>query len=219
MEWNFIKKMMLKMGFAIPWVNLILKCIKSVAYSLRINHSIVGTIKPSSGLRQGDPLSPYLFVLCAQGLSSILNKTVQSRLLTGVRIARNSPTISHLFFTDDSLLFFKATKNDGIQVRRCLHIYEKASGQMVNYEKSALTFSPNTPIHVIEEVREVFFVAIVKGHDLYLGLPTFSLRSKKIQFSYLRDRLCQRINNWSYKFFSMGGREVMIKSVLQAIPT
>lgn len=108
---------------------------------------------------------------------------------------------------------------DSIQVRTCLQLDERASGQTVNYEKSALTFSPNTSPSMIEQIQTVFSIAVVKGHELYLGLPTLSLRSNKIQFAYLRDRLFQRINSWKSRFFSMGGREVMIKSVLQAIPT
>lgn len=200
-------------------MNLIMKCVNSVSYFFRVNQSTIGTLFPERGLRQGDPLSPYLFALCAQGLSSILSKASQNRLFRGVRIATSSPVITHLFFADDSLLFFRATKEDSLQVRKCIQTYEQASGQMVNYEKSALSFSPNVDEQAIEDIKRVFSVEVVKGHDLYLGLPTFSLRSKKIQFSYLRERICQKIQGWSSKFFSMGGREVLIKSILQAIPS
>lgn len=90
---------------------------------------------------------------------------------------------------------------------------------MVNFDKSALTFSPSTPPQIIDEIVNVLQVPSVQGHNFYLGLPTFSLRSKRIQFGYLRERIDNKINDWSNRFFSSGGREVLIKSILQAIPS
>lgn len=93
-----------------------------------------------------------------------------------------------------------------------------ASGQLVNYDKSALTFSPSTPPEKIQAIQSIFSIDVVLGHDLYLGLPTFSLRSKRLQFSGLRTKILKKINGWATKLFSAGGKEVLIKSVLQSIP-
>lgn len=210
---------MIKLGFAEQWVNLIMRCVTSVNYYFRINQSIFGAIKPTRGLRQGDPLSPYLFVLCAQGLSHLLSKAVDRKLIRGIKIANTCPMISHLFFADDSLIFFKASREDRIQVRSCLPKYEIESVQMVNFDKYSLTFSPSTPSHTIEDIVEILNVPMVHGHDVYLRLPTLSLRSKKLQFGYLRERVQQKIHGWSSRLFSTGGREVVIKSILQAIPS
>ncbi|XP_075504360.1 uncharacterized protein LOC142541783 [Primulina tabacum] len=119
-------------------------CVISVRYSFSLNGELVVNISPSRGLRQGDPLSPYLFVLCAHGLSSALLSLENHRLLSRVRIASSCPPISHLFFADDNLLFFRATLEDCMVVRNCLELYERASGQLINFEKSSLSFSPNT---------------------------------------------------------------------------
>lgn len=184
-EWRFLEKMMLRMGFADKWVRLILRCVTTVSYSVKINRSFYGSITPIRGLRQGDPLSPYLFVICTQGLSRIISHAVERKLIRGVKVANSCPQIYDLFFADDSLVFFRATKSDFRQVQNCIHQYEKDSGQMVNYDKYALTFSPNTGLQVIEEIKNVLAMSVVKSHELYLGLPTFYLRQKRLQFDYI----------------------------------
>lgn len=103
------------------------------------------------------------------------------------------------------------------QHKRWIQTYERASGQLVNYEKSALTFNPSTPSDKIQAIQSIFFIDVVQGHDLYLGLPTFSLWRKHIQFSGLRTKIHKKINGWASRFFSAGGKEVIIKSVLRAI--
>lgn len=109
-EWVFLEAIMLKLGFAPDWMNLGMRCISSVSYSFNINGNRVGCVTPSWGLRQRDPLSPYLFLLCAQGLSSLLIKAKSRRYLSGLSLSRSGLPLSHLFFAGDSLLFFKASK-------------------------------------------------------------------------------------------------------------
>lgn len=88
---------------------------------------------------------------------------------------------------------------------------------MVNFDKSAITFSPNTSPQAIDDIKRIFSVGVTLSHDLYLGLPTFSFKSKRLQFAYIRERIYSKMQSCGSKFFSMGGREVLIKSVLQAI--
>lgn len=140
----YLEAVLSRLGFSNKWINLLLRCVKLVNYAFKINCKVSGKVIPSRGLRQGDPLSPYLFVLCTQGFSSILRCHNTQGLIKGLRIARRGPTITHLFFADDSLVFFKADAKSSRNLKECLDLYEQASGQVINYDKSALTFSPNT---------------------------------------------------------------------------
>ena len=98
-----------KLGFDSQWRKLLLTCISTVTYFVRINGMPHGHIVPSRGLQQGDPLSPYIFLLCAEGLSALIKKGVGDGQLKGISVCRNRPKLSHLFFTDDSLIFCKAS--------------------------------------------------------------------------------------------------------------
>ena len=92
---------MIKLGFATSWVNLVMMCVISVRYFVRINERIIGHITPYRGLRQADPLSPYLFIMCMEGLSTLIKHAEIHGRLCGCRVVRNAPPISHLFFADD----------------------------------------------------------------------------------------------------------------------
>ncbi|EPS71400.1 hypothetical protein M569_03359 [Genlisea aurea] len=85
--------------------------ITSVSYSLVINGEQVGHIAPKRGLRQGDPLSPFLFLICAEGLSSLLTSAELSNEIKGFRVSRNAPSISHLSFADDVMIFCEVTRS------------------------------------------------------------------------------------------------------------
>ncbi|KAL5563712.1 hypothetical protein UlMin_033459 [Ulmus minor] len=104
-------------------------------------------------------------------------------------------------------------------LKSCLDCYSKAYGQSINFEKLALSFSPNIATLTRENICHLFGVLQVAGHDLYLGLPTFSMRNKRLQFGSLRDRVVKKLQGWEERFYSQGGKEVLLKSIIQAIPT
>ena len=92
----------------------------------------MGRIKPSRGLHQGDPLSPYLFLLCALGLQSLIQKAEVNDDIRGVAICRNGPRVSHLFFADDSVLFYRATEAECQRILDILAVYERGLRQKIN---------------------------------------------------------------------------------------
>ncbi|KAK4402963.1 putative mitochondrial protein [Sesamum angolense] len=89
----------------------------------------------------GDPLSPYIFIICAEALNCLLQVCEIKGSIRGVAVARSTPKVSHLLFADDTLIFFQATKDALIRVREVLDTYEKASGQQINLQKSSIVFS------------------------------------------------------------------------------
>ena len=127
-EWEYLKAIMIRLGFHRLWVDMIMRLVTTVSFSVLFNGDRVENFVPSRGICQGDPTSPYLFLLVAEGLSCLLNSRVQSSNLSGIIVATSAPMVSHLLFTDDSLLFFKANTESADEVKDVLHIYCRASG-------------------------------------------------------------------------------------------
>lgn len=151
-EWGYLKAILARLGFAEKLVNLIMTCVTSVRYQISYGGQEFGRIVPGRGLRQGDPLSPYLFIICTEGFSALLNYYEQRRLISGVCVARGAPRISHMFFADDSYIYCKASLKEAGHVREILKSFEKASGQKVNFDKSSIFFSPNTDIFTRDSI-------------------------------------------------------------------
>jgi hypothetical protein len=218
-EWAFLVEVMKKLGFADRWVELIMTCVTTVKYSVLINGEATGRICPSRGLRQGDPLSPYLFLLCTEALSAQLTKAERIGLLIGVPTSPRGPRINHLFFADDSLLFCRATPAEWHRLEGILELYERASGQMLNRDKTSIFFSRNTCNSVKENILRLAGVPTTQRYDKYLGLPALVGKSRIREFQSIKDIVRNRINEWKTKFLAQAGKEVLLKAVVQAIPT
>lgn len=111
-EWGFIERFMWRMGFSNDWVQQVMECISSVSFSFKLNGTIFGDLQPTRGLRQGDEISPYLFLICAEAFSTLLTRATDQKEIHGVRVCRGAPVISHLFFADDSIIFANASMQE-----------------------------------------------------------------------------------------------------------
>jgi hypothetical protein len=141
MEWNFIRATLEAMNFPLTMVNIIMKCVSTVSFSILINGNPTTSFLPQRGLRQGDPLSPYLFILCADVFSALISKAQALKLIHEIKIAPRAPEITHLLFADDSLLFCRANEEEANQIKSIITTYQQASGKLVNYNKSEILFS------------------------------------------------------------------------------
>ena len=218
-EWEFLERIMRHLGLGDRLVKLIMSCISSVSYSMLLNGQPVGFIKPERGLRQGDPLSPYLFLMCAMGLQSLLHSAEMEGHIKGVAICRNGPRVSHLFFADDSILFCHAKKEECQKILDILAIYERGFGQKINRDKTNIFFSSNTPPDMKDRIQAILGVPAICQYEQYLGLQAFVGRAKKQSFIYIKERVWKKLQGWKEKLLSQAGREVLIKLVIQAIPT
>lgn len=144
MEWPFLEAMMSLLGFDEGWISKVMTCVMSVSYVVLVNDQPNQKIIPSKGLHQGDPISPYLYLFCAEGLSTLLHNVERTFKIKGVKMARSSLTINHLFFTDDSIIFCRATLGDWNGVQNILDTYEDVSEQEINKHKIGLFLSANT---------------------------------------------------------------------------
>lgn len=170
-------------------------------------------------LRQGDTISSYLFFICAEVLSCRISLAESQDLIHGVKICNGAPSISHLFFANDSFIFFKANVAECGVLEDIYSNYEKASCQKINYDKSSVSFSRNVPFESQRLLAQTLNVERVGKHDSYLGLPMDISYSKVEAFGSIKEKVKNKLQGWREKSLSTAGKEVLLKAVIQSIPT
>ncbi|KAF5481391.1 hypothetical protein F2P56_002046 [Juglans regia] len=217
-KWGFLEAMLRKSGFSERWISLLMAYVKSISYSVFVNGTPGDTIIPSRGLRQRDPLSQYLFLLCAEGLSSLLQQAELNGRIKGVVVTRGGIRINHILFADDCVVFCSARIEEWFNLMSILQQYELASGQTINKQKTSLLFSSNTGTASKEFIIQHAHGVSCDNYNKYLGLPTVVGRSKYNTFKSLKEKFWRRINSCKTSSLSATSNEILIKSVLQAIP-
>jgi len=192
---------------------------RTVSYSFLLNGLVHGLVKPQRGLRQCDPLSPYIFILCSEVLSGFYLRAQERGELTRIRVAKGSPRVNHLLFADDTMFFCRYDHKSCAALLFILHRYESASGQKINNQKSSITFSSKTQMETRDKVKKELKIEKEGGHGKYLGLPELFGRKKRDIFRMIVDRIKQRALSRSFLFLSQAGKRLLLKSVLAAMPT
>ena len=131
-EWGCLEKIVLKMGFLVKWVDIMMRCVHSISYSIKINGRPIGHIASTWGWCPRDRLLPYLFLIYVEGLSPMLKKSMVDGQMKGVAARSRGPKISHLFFVDDILIFCRAMREDYSSLEKTLVVYENTLGQQLN---------------------------------------------------------------------------------------
>ena len=164
-EWPYLKVVMAKFGFNVQWIKLIMLCVTIVSYLVLVNGEPKGMIHPSRGIRQGDFLSPFLFLLCIEGLRGLISDATANGDIRGYSLCRNSPHLTHLLFADDSLLFCRATIQKCQKILDILDTYARCSGQQINKSKTTIFFNKCTSKAIRDHVKLALGVSEIKQHE------------------------------------------------------
>uniref|UniRef100_A0A803NNJ0 Reverse transcriptase domain-containing protein n=1 Tax=Cannabis sativa TaxID=3483 RepID=A0A803NNJ0_CANSA len=218
LEWGFVKTVLKAFGFS-DWVSgLIMECITTVTFQVLVNGGLTKAFTPSRGLRQGDPLSPYLFILCSEILSRMVLEKERLGELTGYCVSNNSPSVSHLMYADDTIFFTKADSQEVDTLAEVLDRYCYWSGQRINVSKSKILLSKNCDTAVGEAIAEALGFNIMQGDETFLGNPLFVSGNRRQDFQFIIDNVRNRMDGWRAKLLSQAARTVLIKNVISAIP-
>ena len=147
-------------------------------------------------------LSPYLLLLCAKSLHSLIQHAKNNCLIRGVSLCKDGPKVSHLFYADDNLLFCRANDHDCQIVLEILDKCEQASRQQINQEKAQIFLSSNTTRPMQEHITSLLRVSAIAHYEKYLGLPSFIRQAKKQSFIYIWERISKKIQGWKEKQLS-----------------
>ena len=217
-NWNCILKVMQKIGFGTKWIRWIKRCITTY-FSGLINGSPEGFFNSTKGLRQGDPLSPYLFVIGMEVFSNLVDKAASGGFLTGFNIANRQgeeEQITHLLFADDTLVFCNDTREQLAYLSWVLLWFEAIFGLKINLEKSSIL-----PVGIVENLEDLAAeLGCRKGNlpTTYLGLP-LGMKRKSIQvWDRVEERFRKKLALWKRQYISKGGSLTLIKRTLSNLP-
>ncbi|XP_028092237.1 uncharacterized protein LOC114292475 [Camellia sinensis] len=217
-SWNFLRQTLLEFHFDEKLVTMIMNCVTSVSTAILWNGEPLDEFKPAKGLRQGDSLSPYLFVLCMERLSAMITQKVQEKEWNGLCLAKSGPTISHLFFTDDLILFAKANDRNCHTILQVLTEFSAISGLKVNLHESHLFVSPNINRRRALQLSNMSSIPLTQNLGKYLGVPLLHDRVSKSHFLNILEKLKSKLTGWKSGMLSLAGRATLIQSVTSAMP-
>lgn len=218
LSWEFIKDTLEEVGMDHTWTRNIMACVETSRLSILWEGEQTEYFKPGRGIRQGDPISPYLFVLCMERLSHIIQAEVANGNWKGVKVSRKGPVLSHLFFADDMVLFSEADERQVDIVKKSLDRFCAYSGQKVSLIKSHIYFSNNVNDFIADQLESRAGIPRTKDLGRYLGVPSIHGRVSDTTFSNLLERLKTRLEGWKAKSLTLAGRHVLAQSVLSTIP-
>lgn len=217
-SWNFLLNIIEQMGFPKIWLRYIGQCIQTMKYAINFNGNVSPYFTPNKGLRQACPLSPFLFILTQHAFSSAPKSCFIQNQQLGIKIAKNAPTLSHLMYADDCILFTKATTRDIVGLANTLNACARFSDQRINFQKSAILLSLNTPAPAATFKTNTLHINKPFFQGKYLGLSLDFSQSKSLLFAQRKQHLQKKLHTWKLDLLSLPGRITLAKHVLSAIP-
>lgn len=216
-SWSFLEWTLIQMNFPELWRSWILSCVKSAAASILINGSPTSPVKLHRGLRQGDPLSPFLFNLIVETLSLIIQKATTMGLWEGVGISNGGSKISRLQYADDTIIFCPPRLDYLLNIKKVLIIFQAVSGLQVNFHKSSL-IGINMDDQWMQQTTEILMCRTGKLPFTYLGLPLGGNMSRMEPWAPIIQKIEKRLASWKGRMLSIAGRLTLIKASISSLP-
>ncbi|KAK1423484.1 hypothetical protein QVD17_18787 [Tagetes erecta] len=217
LSWSFLDMIMSHMQFPPLWRKWILGTLSNARSSILVNGSPTREFCIKRGVRQGDPLSPFLFILAMEALNVVMTKANSLGTFRGISIHHNGPTLSHLFFADDAIFMGEWSERNALNLTRILRCFYLASGLKVNYKKSRI-FGLGVVENDVNNMAIVLNCQVGKLPFKYLGIPMGANMNHIKNWKDVIDIFESRLSSWKANALSFGGRITLLKSVLGSLP-
>ena len=216
-SWGFLKWVLDQMQFPPKWTEWIMSCVTSASASILVNGSPSAPFKLQRGLRQGDPLSPFLFMLVGEVLNKVILKATNTGLWSGLEIRKNGLKITHLQYADDTLIFSEAKMESLRNIKKALILFNLASGLQVNFHKSSI-IGINTSKTWLQKAADSLLCKVGDIPFTYLGLPIGGNMSRIHAWDPIVSKVEKKLATWKGRMLSIGGRLTLIKASLSNLP-
>ncbi|GAU34591.1 hypothetical protein TSUD_15060 [Trifolium subterraneum] len=210
-SWSFLEYMLRRFGFDGKWRSWIKACVFSGSLSVLVNGSPTEQIDICKGLKQGDPLAPFLFILVAEGLGALMKKAVGLGFYKGVQLSNSGAIMSHLQYADDTLFIGETCVENLWTTKAILRWFELISGLKVNFFKSKL-YGINEGGAFVNSAASFLNCKVGKLPFIYLGLPVGANPRRVATWNPVLEVLQKRLASWKNKYVSLGGRVVLLNS-------
>ena len=218
LEWSFIRDMLIRANLPSDLIDIIMSCISTISMSILFNGEALDLIYLSRGIRQVNPLSPYLFNLCMEFLGQLIEEKCNAKLWQPVKASCSGPAFSHLFFANDLVLFAKADHTNCSAIRDFLDDFCSLSGQAISDAKSRVYFLPNVDRDSRESFCDILGFTSTPSLGKYLGIPIKHPGSSSQDFNFILDRMKTKLARWKANLLSLASRAVLIQASSAAIP-
>jgi hypothetical protein len=219
LEWTFLQAALRRLHLQSHFINLIHACISTPTFLVLVNGEPSDQFISHRGIRQGCPLSPYLFVVAINELSIALQREMQQSNLTGVTLGPGCPPLHSLLFADDLILCGQATDQEATTMRTILNHFCATSGQVPNLQKSAILFSKNVDTNTRNIIKNIFPVPDLHPHTKHLGHPIiFNHNDRNRAYNFILNKFMAKLTTVRANKLNHVGRLTYIQSVLSSIP-
>jgi len=217
-DWGYLDAVMCEMTFPVLWRKWLKECVTTTTASILVNGSPIEEFPLERGLRQGDPLSPFLFLLAAEGLNVMMYAVVEADLFKGYGVGlTNFVVVSHLQFADDTLLLGEKSWANVRALRAVLLLFEAMSGLKVNFHKSMLV-GVNISDSWLAEAALILHCKVGHVPFAYLGLSIGGDPRRLAFWDPIVHTVKSRLSGWKSCYLSFGGRLTLLKFVLTSLP-